>query len=181
MSDAVNWDVPYIPPQGIVPECLLPDTCSSCNGPLMARPLAPLARFDRPQLKCVKTSAPSNHDPLASLHLFVAKECAGLPREHRPNIEQLRRAFRTGEFTERQGAALDWAFSGMRRKYAFPLLVAGARLPIFEVARCFWNVFDGYAYGCGPWLNQWAEEPDKPHPSASYLAYGLQRVGAASK
>ena len=26
--------------------------------------------------------------------------------------------------------------------------------------------FDGAAFGCGPWLNQWAENPDRPHPHA---------------
>lgn len=181
MSDAVGWEVPYIPPQGIVPECLLPDTCVSGSDPLMAQPLAPLGHFDHPQLKSVMTSAPCNHDPLASLRRFIAKECAGLPQEHRPNADQLRQAFRTGEFTEPQAAALDWAFGGMRRKYAFPLLVAGIRLPIFDVARCFWNVFAGHAYGCGPWLNQWAEEPDKSHPSESFLAYGARRRGSRKR
>ena len=179
MSDAVDWEVPYIPPQGIVPECLLPDACISCDDPLMMRPLAHLDRFDQPQLRSVPTST-SSSDPLASLRLFFAKECAGLPYRHRPNVEQLRRAFRTGEFTERQGVALDWAFAGMRRKYAFPLLVAGARLPIFEMARCFWIVFDGYAFGCGPWLNQWVDDPDKPHPSALYVAYGPRDAMGAS-
>lgn len=180
MSDARDWEVPYVPPEGIVRECLLPDACMSCDDPLMARPLEPLRRFDRPQLRRVDNPVAPERDPLACLGLFVAKECAGLPRQHRPDIAALRRAFEGGEFTEQHRIALDWAFSGMRTMYAFPSLVAGARLPIFEVARCFWTLFDGASFGCGPWLNQWADDPHRPHPSVPHTSLGRHpRTGVA--
>ncbi|MCZ0943245.1 MAG: hypothetical protein OXJ53_09330 [Gammaproteobacteria bacterium] len=167
---ASPWEVPYIPPGGIVEECLLPDGCDSCNDPLMRRPLKALAAFDRSQLKRVSGADPE-WDPLWSLNLFMSKNCAGLNHSYRADPVELREAFRTGEFTSIQKTALSWAFSGMRRKYMFPMLVAGAQLPIFEVVRCFWTVFEGCAFGCGPWLNQWADDPDKPHPSAKGRAF----------
>ena len=171
MSDSADWEVPYIPPEGIVRECLLPDACNSCDDPLMAQPLEPLRRFDCPQLK--RVDGPStDRDPLDCLGLFVAKECAGMAHRHRPHIGGLRKAFESGEFTEQHRIALGWAFAGMRTMYAFPSLVAGARLPIFEVARCFWMLFDGASFGCGPWLNQWAVDPDRPHPSVPHTSLG---------
>ena len=160
-----NWDLPYIPPGGIVPECLLPDGCTSCEDPVMRRPLEPLDRFDHPQLKKAEGADPT-WDALWSLGLFIAKNCAGLVHEYRPDIAGLRGAFASGQFTKQHHIALEWAFSGMRTKYMFPRLVAGAQLPIFEVARCFWTLFDGASFGSGPWLNQWADDPDKQHPSA---------------
>ena len=145
-------------------ECLLPDACTSCDDPLMQRGLEPLDRFDHPQLRC----APGARRPTAAyaaLRRFIAKECAGLALDYRPDTDALRDAFRTGEFTRRHVVALEWAFSGMRRMYVFPGFIAGTQLPIYEVARCFWTAFDGIAFGCGPWLNQWADDPSRPHPS----------------
>ena len=162
MSD-IDWEVPYIPPEGIVAECLLPDGCDSCDDPIMQRGLEPLARFDRPQLK--RAPAPGR-DPLWSLGRFISKECAGLVHRYRPGPAELRQAFADGRFPAQHRIALEWAFAGMRRKFVFPILVAGARLPIHEVARCFWIAFDGMDFGCGPWLNQWADDPDRPHPGS---------------
>jgi len=166
MTDAArDWDVPYIPPEGIQIECLSPDACKSCDDPAMSKGLLPLDRVDWPQLRHAPGSrAGSKDDEGWNLGLFIAKECAGMSHECRPETRALREAFRTGQFTQRHRIALGWAFSGMPPKYAFPGLIAGARLPIFEVARCFWTAFDGAAFGCGPWLNQWAEDPDRPHP-----------------
>ena len=161
-----DWEKPYLPPGGLAPECLLPDGCATWNDPVMARPLEPLARFDRPQLKDTIES-PYERDTLANLRGFMAKQCAGLAHEYRPDVVALREAFCTGRFTEQQAIALEWAFSGMREKYVFPGFVAAVELPIFEVVRCFWVVFDGAAFGCGPWLNQWADDPDKPHPATT--------------
>lgn len=162
-----GWERPHLPPGGIVRECLLPDGCESCDDPIMLRPLEPLARFDLPQLRSVGVEA-EGWDPLASLENIMAKEWAGLAHECRPSASGLRDAFANGKFTKQHRAALDWAFAGMRRKYVFPGLVDRAMLPIFEVVRCFWLLFDGYAYGCGPWLNQWADDPDKPHPCVEF-------------
>ncbi len=163
MSDE-NWETPYIPPQGIVTECLFPDGCTCWENPVMHRPLRPLERFDHPPLKRVGAVG-FDWDPIESLRQVIAKACAGLPYEYRPDVKELRAAFASGQFAEQHCIALEWAFSGMRVKYVFPGLVAGAQLPIFEVARCFWTVFDGASFGCGPWLNQWADDPHKPHPS----------------
>ena len=80
--------------------------------------------------------------------------------------EDLMRAFRTGEFSNLDKASLSWALGGTGRKYMFPGLIAGARFPIFEVARCFRKAFYRYAFGCGQWLNQWASNPERPHPCA---------------
>lgn len=162
--DKYAWDVPYVPPGGLVLEGLLPDNCPSCLDPIMQRPLEPLRRFDHPQLRQAPPAHP-DRDPLTALRFFMRKQCAGLAHRWRPDIAGLRLAFHTGDFTEQHAMALDWAFSGMRAMYVFPGLVAGARLPIFEVARCFWTLFEGDCYGCGPWLNQWADDPDRPHPA----------------
>ena len=164
-SPAPGWEVPYIPPGGVVEECLLPDGCDSCDDPVMSLPLRPLGDFDHPLLKQAR-GADLEWDPMWSLNHFMAKNCAGMSYELRVRPESLMRAFRTGTFSPAEARALSWAFSGMRRKYMFPSLVASAQLPIFEVARCFWKAFDGYAYGCAPWLNQWADNPQKPHPCA---------------
>ncbi len=158
-----DWEVPYIPPGGLVDECLLPDGCLSCDDPVMFLPLRPLEDFDHPLLKQALGADPER-DPLWSLNTFMAKQCAGMNHDWRAHPEDLMRAFRTGEFSDLDKASLSWAFSGMRKKYVFPGLIGGTQLPIFEVARCFWNAFDGCAYGCGPWLNQWADDPEKPHP-----------------
>ncbi len=164
----VNWEIPYIPPEGVVRECLLPDGCVSCDDPIMRRPLEPLARFDRLQLKRID-GVTARRDPLDALRRVIAKDCAGLAHEHRPSVKELREAFASGRFTEQHRIALGWAFSGMRVKRVFPGLIAGAQLSIFEVARCFWTVFDGASFGCGPWLNQWADDPDRPHPSVKSM------------
>ena len=99
------------------------------------------------------------------MHRSIAHECAGLALDYRPDTDALGDAFRTGEFTRRHVVALKWAFSGMRRMYVFPGFIAGTQLPIYEVAYCLWTAFDGNAFGCGPWLNQWADDPSRPHPS----------------
>ena len=164
-SPAPDWEVPYIPPGGLVEECLLPDGCDSCDDPVMFLPLRPLRDFDHPLLKQVRGADPEG-DPLWNLDSFMAKQCAGMNYRFRAHPEDLMRAFRTGEFSNLDKASLSWAFAGMRRKYVFPGLVAGAQLPIFEWARCFWKAFDGCAFGCAPWLNQWANNPEKPHPCA---------------
>ena len=169
-SPAPDWEAPYIPPGGLVDECLLPDGCDSCDDPVMALPLRPLGDFDHPLLKQARGADPEG-DPLWNLDSFMAKQCAGMSYHLRAHPEDLMRAFRTGEFFNLDKASLSWAFAGMRRKYVFPGLVAGAQLPIFEVARCFWKAFDGYAYGCAPWLNQWANNPVKPHPCARPRAF----------
>ena len=162
-SRAPDWEVPYIPPEGVVDECLLPDGCDSCDDPVMLRPLRRLEDFDHPLLKQA-LGADAEWDPLWSLNLFMAKNCAGMSHDLRAPPERLMQAFRTGAFSPAETQSLSWAFSGMRRKYMFPSLVASAQLPIFEVARCFWVAFDGSAFGCAPWLNQWANNPEKPHP-----------------
>ena len=161
-----QWGVPYIPPGGVVRECLLPDDCTSCDDRVMSRPLRTLARFDWPQLKRVDNST-CRQDPQTVLEHVLLKHCAGLAAHFRPDVGELREAFRTGRFTAQHKIALDWVFSSMRTRYIFPGLIAGAELPIFEVARCFWVVFDGASFGTGPWLNQWADDPSKPHPSAA--------------
>ncbi|MCY4212901.1 MAG: hypothetical protein OXF68_04670 [Gammaproteobacteria bacterium] len=109
------WEVPYIPPEGIVEECLLPDGCDSCNDPVMRQPLKALGAFDHPQLRQAEGADPA-WDPLWSLNQFMSKNCAGLNYGLRTEPLELREAFRTGEFTSRQKTALSWAFSGMRRK-----------------------------------------------------------------
>ena len=177
MKSRERWEVPYIPPAGIVRECLLPDGCTSCEDPIMAQPLQPLARFDRPQLKRVENSR-CRQDPEVVLAHVMAKNCAGLAGQYRPDVGELREAFRTGHFTRQHKIALDWVFSGMRTKYVFPGLVAGAALSIFEVAQCFWAVFDGASYGTGPWLNQWADDPYKPHPSA-YVVRSREEISVS--
>ena len=138
----------------------------------MRRPLWPLARFDHPLLKRVGAVG-FDWDPIENLRQVMAKAYAGLPYEHRPDARDLRAAFASGRFTKQHCIALEWVFSGMRVKYVFPGLVAGAQLPIFEVARCFWTVFDGASFGCGPWLNQWADDPHKPHPSTRVMPLRL--------
>ena len=150
----------------MVKELLLPDGATWWDDPVMGEPLRPLADFDHPQLRRVSTPEDEGHDPVRSLRSFMGKNCAGLRDELRADPHELREAFATGEFTTRQACALDWAFSGMRVMWMFPGFIAGARLPIHEVARCFWHAFDGASYGTGPWLNQWADNPDRPHPSA---------------
>ena len=34
------------------------------------------------------------------------------------------------------------------------------------------DAFEGYAFGCGPWLNQWADDPEKLHPSDPRASLG---------
>lgn len=150
----------------MVKELLLPDRATWWDDPVMGEPLRPLADFDHPQLRRVDAPECDGHDPIGSLRSFMGKNCAGLRDGLRADPHELREAFVTGEFTTRQAYALDWAFSGMRVMWVFPGFIAGARLPIYEVARCFWQAFDGASYGTGPWLNQWAENPGRPHPSA---------------
>ena len=174
-----EWERPYVPPEGLVPECLMPDGCTEWDAPVMGRPLEPLSRFDQPQLK--RGPVHCDWDALFELRLFMAKQCAGLAYAYRPDIPDLREAFRMGRFTDQQSIALAWAFSGMRAKYTFPGLIAGAQLPIFEVARCFWTLFEGSAFGCGPWLNQWADNPDRPHPATLTDAWGENRIEYAMR
>ena len=166
-----EWEVPYIPPEGIRRECLMPDGCTSCDAPVMSELLLPLSRFDLAPLRQVTPGEGFPHrGPYWELDLFLRKGCAGLAHAWRITGAEFREALRTGVYTERHKFALSWAFSGMRRKYVFPGLIAGAEVPIFEVARCFWVAFGGQDFGCGPWLNQWAKSPERPHPKITELA-----------
>ena len=58
----------------------------------------------------------------------------------------------------------------MRTKFVFPGLMCGTRIAIYDMARCFWNVFGG----AGPYLNQWAENPQKPHPHVIKVEHMLR-------
>ena len=66
----------------------------------MSQGLLPLARFDCPQLRRIPGAIDDpNDDAGSNLGLFIAKECAGMSHECRPDTQALREAFRTGRFT----------------------------------------------------------------------------------
>ena len=77
---AVNWETPYIPREGIIEECLLPDGCTSYDDPIVSRMLEPLDHFDHPQLR-QDVGVRKEEEAHASLRLFIANQCAGLAYE----------------------------------------------------------------------------------------------------
>ena len=74
-----DYERPYIPPEGIVPEVLLRDDCTSWEDEKISEHLLPLDRFDHPLLRAVP---PHKHagieTPVESLNSFLRKNCAGL-------------------------------------------------------------------------------------------------------
>ena len=82
-SPTPDWEAPYIPPGGLVDQCLLPDGCGSCDDPVMSLPIRPLRDIDHPLLKQALGADPEG-EPLWSLDSFMAKQWAGNPEKPHP-------------------------------------------------------------------------------------------------
>ena len=110
------------------PDQILPDGVESHDHPLMARPLRPLADFDRPELKRFADTDLPDYLANGGPDWFLNKHCAGLARDLRISVADFRRILSTGEFTHKELFALEWAFGGMRTEFVFaPTLMHGTR------------------------------------------------------
>ena len=160
--------------EALPPDQILPDGVDSHDHPLMARPLRPLADFDRPELKRFADADLPGYLADGGPDWFLNKHCAGLAHDLRITVADFRRILSTGEFTQKELFALEWAFGSMRTEFVFaPTLMHGTRVTIFQVARLFWNLFDGAAFGAHAYLNQWGDDPSRPLPAVSELTRTL--------
>lgn len=165
MTKLQSWQIAghVEPPDEILPDGIGEDY----DHPLMMRPLLPLEAFDHPQLHRHEDHDIPPYMINGHLKTFLAKQCAGLNPDMRIDSQTFREQLVSGEFTPKARYALHWAFGGMRAQFHFPPLISGTHITIYQMVRMFWNVFRGDALGAHAYLNQWADNPDRPLPKLS--------------
>lgn len=134
-------------------DCFEPKICTGGT-------LQPVERFDHPNLK----ARPDNiTDSLADqcMDIQIGKACAGLNHKYRANGAEVRSAFKTGKFTRRVMASLEWGVPGMREEQA-ARMIATSGLSISELAAGFRYAFGDGACGYADYLNGWALSPENP-------------------
>ena len=123
-----------------------------------------LDRFDHPALHRRPTNIVAAEAD-RQMDLIVRKECAGLRRDLRTTGARFRQAFISGRFGRNKRMVLEWAVSGMRDAM-FPTWHSLCALTIYELARGM-RLLGPSAGGYAKYLNQWAENPERPLPSAA--------------
>lgn len=126
--------------------------------------LLPLERFHHPALQRRPTNIVAEQAD-RQMDMLVRKQCAGLRYGLRITGARLRRAFMSGRFRRNDRIVLEWTISGMR-EVLFPTWHSLCALTIYELARGM-GVMGPEAGGYAGYLNQWAEDPSRPLPSAA--------------
>lgn len=124
--------------------------------------LKPLHRFDLPQLREVRMGQPE-WNPEIGIEMQMAKAMAGAPKSERVDAHVLRRALQRGRLGPKQRRCVDNMVASFRI-YEMHLPFTGWGLSIYELARVVVVTYGGI-HCWNPWLNLWAEDPQRPLPA----------------
>ena len=136
--------------------------------------LLPLERFDHAHLH----RRPGNIVAAAAdnqMNRILRKACAGLRYGLRTTGARFRQAFISGDFSRNNLVVLEWTISGMREEL-FPTWHGLCALTVYELARGM-RLLGPTAGGYARYLNQWAEDPLRPLPSAAGWTLYLHDLG----
>ena len=126
--------------------------------------LLPLDRFNDPRLRRLTPHMTEEEADLRA-KAITRKACAGRRRDITASGPALRRAIRSGMFTDIERATFRWTLSGIWPEHRWTL-VAWWRLSIWELARIVKREYEGHL-SLSPWLNLWGADPSRPILSAT--------------
>ena len=124
--------------------------------------LEPLERFDRPQLRQMRMGQPE-WVPEELMENQMRKAMAGAQRSELVNARVLRRALQRGRLGRKQRGCVDDMVASFRIwEMHFPFTTWG--LSMYELARVVAVAYGG-RHCWAPWLNLWADDPQRPLPA----------------
>ena len=124
--------------------------------------LEPLERFDRPALHTAKMGQPE-WVPEELMRMQLRKAMAGAPRSELVDTGVLRRALQRGRLGRKQRRCVDEMVASFRTwEMHLPFTAWG--LSIYELAQVVTRTFGG-RHCWSPWLNLWADDPERPLPA----------------
>ena len=124
--------------------------------------LEPLEKFDHPELHVVRMGQPE-WDPVEAIASQIRKGMAGAPRSERVDAAVLRKALQRGRLGRKQQRCVNEMVASFRAwEMHFPFTTWG--LSIYEIARVVAVTYSG-RYCWAPWLNLWADDPQRPLPA----------------
>ena len=124
--------------------------------------LEPLEKFDRPKLHQVRMGQPE-WVPEEAIASQMRKAMAGAPRSERVDASVLRRALQRGRLGRKQRGCVDDMVASFRIwEMHLPFTAWG--LSIYELARVVVRNYGG-KHCWAPWLNLWADDPQRPLPA----------------
>ena len=124
--------------------------------------LQPLARFDHPNLHRVRMGRP-DCIPEQAIQMQMRKAMAGAPARERVDAHALRRALQRGRLGAKQRRCVDDLVASYRRwEMHLPFTAWG--LSIYALARVVTDTYGG-VHAWAPWLNLWADNPERKLPT----------------
>ena len=124
--------------------------------------LDPLERFDRPALHTARMGQPE-WVPEELMKMQMRKAMAGAPRSELVDAGVLRRALQRGRLGRKQRRCVDEMVASFRTwEMHLPFTAWG--LSIYELAQLVMRTYGG-RHCWSPWLNLWADDPERPLPA----------------
>ena len=122
----------------------------------------PLEKFDHAALRAVRMGQPE-WVPEELMRMQLRKAMAGAPRSELVDAHVLRRALQRGRLGRRQQRCVDEMVASFRAwEMHLPFTAWG--LSIYELARVVTKTYQR-RHCWSPWLNLWADDPDRPLPA----------------
>ena len=124
--------------------------------------LEPLEKFDHPELHVVRMGQPE-WDPVEEIASQIRKGMAGAPKSERVDAAVLRKALQRGRLGRKQQRCVNEMVASFRIwEMHFPFTTWG--LSMYELARVVVVTYGG-KHCWAPWLNLWADTPQRPLPA----------------
>ena len=126
--------------------------------------LEPIERFDRPALHTVRMGQPE-WVPEDLMKMQLRKAMAGAPRSELIDAQRLRRALQRGRLGRKQRRCVDEMVASFRTwEMHLPFTAWG--FSIYELAQVVARTY-GDRHCWSPWLNLWADDPERPLPAGN--------------